>query len=350
MICLLGFQAQKMSFKKYWGNRLQPRPKLLNESSFLSLCLSLSHTHTHTHTHTQILFASYSMLFLFYVTKVSLGPTSLQDQWNNNIQAAVTRILGLSPTCSQSILRGVLRGAPEQIQCETVQPLPRWCPQGPHHLCALPGSQGTQWCVGELQRSPCIPWCSAQLTHIKPGYCAHCLIILLTFVAEDVPAMQRTQPHIQWPVQVVAPGVSQDTLPSSDWGQSIQSNPQEAAQAFTQTGIWGPRLPVQTCPNMSDLLTLKWGTPIPPTGETFRECSSDIHRLHLPAWGWWSGPKPWGKGLLYSRRKVHWHQIIFQQRFPLLNICHIAFHIPVFKRTESVSRSLMATLLPSHGL
>ena len=64
-----------------------------------------THTHKHTHTHTHILFASYSMLFLFYVTKVSLGPTSLQDQWNNiSIQAAVTHILGFSPTCSQNTL------------------------------------------------------------------------------------------------------------------------------------------------------------------------------------------------------------------------------------------------------
>lgn len=83
-------------------------------------------------------------------------------------------------------------------------------------------------------------------------------MVLLAFVAEDVPAIQRTQPHIQRPVQVVAPGVSQDTLASSDLGQSIQSNPQEAAQALTQTGIWGPRLPAQTCPGMSDPLTPKW--------------------------------------------------------------------------------------------
>lgn len=73
------------------------------------------------------------------------------------------------------------------------------------------------------------------------------LIVLLVFVA-DVPAIQRTQPHIQRPVQLVAPGVSQDTLASSDLSQSIQSNPQRLLRPSPKQASGGPAYQLRHVP------------------------------------------------------------------------------------------------------
>lgn len=188
------------------------------------------------------------MLFLFYVTQVSLGPTSLQGQWNRiNIWLAVTHIhSGFSHLFTETF--SLLQSTPNYCkgwtymypwinpQLCTVRPIPSAVTTG--HLLPQTSALSPEvralvvcWSSGE-------PLTTLRVTHNKPGCCAaSCLTDIYSGRFLCYPKNPDTSPRAgpsggNW---VFSGFLS----PPGAKVKVILPNWQEAAQAFTKGGFWG---------------------------------------------------------------------------------------------------------------
>lgn len=297
------------------GNQSKPLPKLLNESSFLT------HTVSHTKTHF-VCQLQYS--FPFLCNPSFLGPhrparpmkepqhmASRNPHWPWVCRPPAPG--GLWPLQKCCWVRGVV--CIEQTHRETQ------CPLSPLHPAQQPGHLVV---CGEALEKPLFFPC-----------------VRLIECAQN----QTTYPWSHWP-----------------FSRRCCCYPKEPKLLSKGWSGWGPLALLQQLSSKSSCLIhrrlyrpspkfrFKFThhfrqvqtslTPLYPSGDPSsiqdRALVNAAATATLLSAARGSRLKHWGKDCSVPTREVNWHQIIFQQFFPLLNICHIAFYIPISKRTGAL--------------